>query len=62
MLFTRQGKGGKILDVNDDMYYLSSLLPVTTFFNSTRFGCLHCCSTLSSRTEVTGMPANRDQS
>ena len=36
---------------------LSSFLPVTTFLSSTRLGCLQLCNTRSSRTEVTGMPA-----
>jgi len=40
-----------------DRHHLSNLLPVTTFLSSTRFGWRHCCSTRSSRTEVTGMPA-----
>ena len=36
---------------------LSGLLPVTTFFRCTMFGWRHCCSTLISRMDVTGMPA-----
>lgn len=47
--------------VNDiDRHHLSSLLPVTTVLSSTRFGWQHCCSTRSSLTEVTGMPAGRE--
>ena len=39
--------------------HLSGLLPVTTRLRLTRLGCLHCCSTRSSRIEVTGMPDTR---
>ena len=54
----RSASGGLLRAVRAERH-LSGLLPVTTFLRCTMFGWRHCCSTLISRMDVTGMPAVR---